>query len=195
MGCDDKKVIDNELVDVYHAEDSIFNNCMNDFNEFPVYITGYDDITEYYPTKHMRENYKNLILDSVRQRKDGTLVNIEHHSRLTPYSMRRDYSYITILVEASGQSVEPFIFNTGPIPSKKVLYANDTMFYNPTFFNTREELGIVNLNNLRYKIINKEELNQRDCLDLVWLVKSGVDMDKQDLLHELTVEIWAKAVA
>jgi hypothetical protein len=32
-----KDVIDNELVDVYHAEDSIFNNCMNDFEEFPLY--------------------------------------------------------------------------------------------------------------------------------------------------------------
>ena len=48
----DNKVIDNELVEVFHAEDSIFNNCMNDFEEFPSYITGYDDIEEYYPKKH-----------------------------------------------------------------------------------------------------------------------------------------------
>lgn len=66
----DNKVIDNELVEVFHAEYSIFNNCMNDFEEFPSYITGYDDIEEYYPTKHMKENYKNLILDSVRKRKN-----------------------------------------------------------------------------------------------------------------------------
>jgi hypothetical protein len=30
---------------------------------------------------------------------------------------------------------------------------------------------------------------------LIWLVKSGIEMDKEDLLHELTVEIWSKAVA
>lgn len=95
-----KDVIDNELVDVYHAEDSIFNNCMNDFEEFPSYITGHDDIEEYYPTKHMKENYKNLILDSVRKRKNKGLINMEHHSRLTRYLFRRDYAYITILVEA-----------------------------------------------------------------------------------------------
>jgi hypothetical protein len=191
----DNKVIDNELVEVFHAEDSIFNNCMNDFEEFPSYITGYDDIEEYYPTKHMKENYKNLILDSVRKRKNKGLINMEHHSRLTRYLFRRDYSYITILVEASGEYVEPFIFNTGPIPSKKVIYANDTMFFNPAFFNTQEKLTIVNLNNLRYKISNKEELTQKDCLDLIWLVKSGIEMDKENLLHELTVELWSKAVA
>lgn len=85
----DKKVIDNELVDVYHAEDSIFNNCMNDFSEFPSYITGYDNIGEFYPTKHMKENYKNLILDSVRQRENKTLVNIEHHSQLSPFDQTK----------------------------------------------------------------------------------------------------------
>ena len=41
---EDFEVIDNELVDKYDAEDTIFNNCMNDFNEFPKFITGYDDI-------------------------------------------------------------------------------------------------------------------------------------------------------
>lgn len=30
----DNEVIDNELVDKFDAEDTIFNNCMNDFEEF-----------------------------------------------------------------------------------------------------------------------------------------------------------------
>lgn len=70
---------------------------------------------------------------------------MEHHSQLNIYLMRRDHNYITKLVEASGEFVEPFIFNTGPIPKNKVFYANETMFYNPTFFNTQERLTIVNL--------------------------------------------------
>lgn len=32
---DDNEVIDNELVDKFDAEDTIFNNCINDFSEFP----------------------------------------------------------------------------------------------------------------------------------------------------------------
>ena len=192
---EDKDIIDNELVDKFDAEDTIFNNCMNDFSEFPSYITGYDDIIGPYSTKHMSPAFRNLNVDSVFQRKNGRLANIEHHSILNPDLRRRDYNYITTLVEGSKQFVEPFIFNTGPIPSKKVEYANDTMFYNPVFFNTREKLTIVNLNNLRYKVMNKEELTQSDALDLIWLMKSNIDMDGEELLYELTVNIWAKAVA
>ena len=92
-------------------------------------------------------------------------------------------------------TVEPFIFNTGEVPKKTVEYANLTTFYNPKFFNVREELGVVNINNLRYKVSNKEELNQMDALDLVWLMKSNIAMDREDLLLELTQDIWAKAVA
>ena len=191
----DNEVIDNGLVDKFDAEDTIFNNCMNDFSEFPSYITGYDDIIGQYATRHMNPAFKNLNVDSVRLRRNNTLVNIEHHSSLNADLMRRDYNYVTTLVEASKLFVEPFIFNTGKIPSKNVEYANNTMFYNPTFFNTHEIRGIVNLNNLRYKIKNKEELTQQDALDLIWLVKTNIDIPTEELLHELGVEIWAKAVA
>ena len=192
---DDNEVIDNELVDKFDAEDTIFNNCINDFSEFPLYITGYDDITGPYLTKFMSPAFRNLNLDTAFQRKNGSLVNIEHHSSLNSDLRRRDYNYVVSLVEGSKNFVEPFIFNTGPIPTKKVEYANDTMFYNPVFFNTREKLTTVNLNNLRYKIINKEELTQSDALDLIWLIKSNINIDSEDLLIELTENIWAKAVA
>ena len=191
----DKDIVDNELAHKFDAEDTIFNNCMNDFSKFPSYITGYDDIIGPFPTKHMNPAFKNLNVDSVRLRKDNTLVNIEHHSSLNSDLMRRDYNYITTLVEASKSHVEAFIFNTGPIPSKNVEYANDTMFYNPRFYNTQEVRGTVILNNLRYKIMNKDELTQQDALDLIWLVKTNIDINREDLLKELSVDIWAKAVA
>ena len=135
---DDDDVIDNELVDKFDAEDTIFNNCINDFDEFPAYITGHDDIVGNFPVKHMNPAFRNLNMDSIRQRKNGNLVNIEHHSVLNSDLMRRDYNYITTIFQASKQIVEPFIFNTGPIPLKKVEYVNDTMFYNPAFVNTCE---------------------------------------------------------
>ena len=192
---DDKEVINNGLVDKFDAEDTIFNNCMNDFDEFPAYITGYGDIEGHFPVKHMDPAFRNLNMDSIRQRKNKSLVNIEHHSILNSDLMRRDFNYITTIFEASKQIVEPFIFNTGPVPLKKVEHVNDTMFYNPTFLNTCEMRGIVMLNNLRYKIKYKEELSQSDSLDLIWLVKTNIDIDREELLCELTVDIWANAVA
>ena len=191
----DNEVIDNELVDKFDAEDTIFNNCMNDFSEFPAYITGYDDIVGHYPTKHMDPAFKNLNMDSVFLRENGNAVNLEHHSILNSSLMGRDNNYIATLFEALGQFIEPFIFNTGSIPLNKVEYINDTMFYNPTIVNTCQIRGIVRLNNLRYKVNHKEELDQADALDLIWLVKTGIDIDGEDLLYELTVDIWAKAVA
>lgn len=32
-------------------------------------------------------------------------------------------------------------------------------------------------------------------MDLIWLIKTDIDIDGEDLIHELTVDIWAKAVA
>lgn len=58
---DDKEVINNGLVDKFDAEDTIFNNCMNDFDEFPAYITGYGDIEGHFPVKHMDPAFRNLI--------------------------------------------------------------------------------------------------------------------------------------
>ena len=192
---EDNQIIDNKLVDVFHAEDTIFNNCLNDFDAFPSYITHYDDIKGRFPTKYMSPAFKNLNLDSVFVRKDGSLSNIEHHSLLNFDLMRRDFSFNATLFEATNSFVESFIFNTGKIPSQKVLYINDLMFFNPKFFNTLEIRGIVNLNNLRYKINNKEELNQFDALDLIWLLKTDIDIGSEDLLMELTVDIWDKAIA
>ena len=189
---DDNNVIDNGLVDVFHAEDTIFNNCMNDFNDFPKYITHYDDIKGRFSNKFMSKAFKNLNLDAVFERRNGKLVNLEHHSG--PVPMRRNYSFVVTVFEASGLSIESFIFNTGKIPKKQVEYLNDTMFYNPKFFNTFEIRGIVNLNNFRYKVTDKEELNQFDALDLIWLVKTNIDIDLESLLMELT-DIWANAVA
>ena len=61
----DEDIIDNELVSKFDAEDTIFNNCMNGFSEFPAYITGYNDIVGPYSTKFMSPAYKNLNMGSV----------------------------------------------------------------------------------------------------------------------------------
>ncbi|WP_298522547.1 hypothetical protein [uncultured Methanobrevibacter sp.] len=192
---DNEEVFDNELVDKFDAEDTIFNNCMVDFSEFPKYITHYDDIKGPYSTKYMSPAFKNLNLDTVFERTNKNLVDIEHHSQLNSNLLRRDFNYMTTVHEATKRILDPFIFNTGEVPKETVDYANQTSFYNPKFFNTVEELGMANLNNLRYKVSHKDELNQSDALDLIWLMKSGIDMNREDLLLELTVDIWAKAVA
>ena len=192
---EDFEVVDNELVDKYDAEDTIFNNCMNDFSEFPKFITGYDDIEGRYSSKHMDLAFKNLNVDSAFQRKNNRILNIEHHSSLKSRIMRRNFNYTTTLAEASGQMIDPWIFNTGPIPGNTVEYINETTFFNPKFKNTRNIDGTANLNNLRYKVNNKIELTQTDALNLIWLLKTNINIDEEKLLHELVVKIWENAVA
>ena len=192
---EDLEVIDNELIDKYDAEDTIFNNCMNDFSEFPKFITGYDDIEGRYSSKHMNPAFKNLNVDSAFQRKNNCILNIEHHSSLKSIIMRRNFNYTTTLAEASGQMVDPWIFNTGSIPKDAVEYINEITFFYPKFKNTRIIDGTVNLNNLRYKVKNKIELTQNDALNLIWLLKTNINIDEEKLLHELAVKIWANAVA
>ena len=162
---------------------------MNDFSEFPKFITGYDDIEERYSSKHMNPAFKNLNVDSAFQRKNNRILNIEHQSSLKSDIMKRNYNYMITLHAASGQMIDFWIFNTGPIPKYSVEYAHETTFFNPKFKNTRLIDGITNLNNLRYKVNNKIELTQNDALNLIWLLKTNINIDEEKLLHELIVDI------
>lgn len=55
---------------------------MSEIEEFPAYITQLDDIVGKYDSRYISKSYKNLNLDSVRQRKNENLINIEHHSSI-----------------------------------------------------------------------------------------------------------------
>ena len=67
----------------FDVEDEIFIICMSETEEFPKYITNFNDIVGRYDNRLISLDYKNLSLDSVRQRLNGDLINIEHHSFIT----------------------------------------------------------------------------------------------------------------
>ena len=161
----------------FDTEDEIFIICMSETEEFPQYITNFNDIVGRYDNRLISLDYKNLSLDSVRQRLNGDLINIEHHSFINSRLMRRNYQYSVILHSNSGKYVHPFIFYTGALPVEKIDYLNDVMFFNPNWFITREVDGNIRLNNILYKINENIKLNVYDCFDLIWLPKFNINME------------------
>ena len=166
----------------FDVEDEIFIICMSETEEFPKYITNFNDIVGRYDHRLISLDYKNLSLDSVRQRLNGDLINIEHHSFINSRLMRRDYQYSVILHSNSGKYVHPFIFYTGALPIKKVDYLNDLMFFNPNWFITKEVEGNIRLNNILYKINENIKLNVFDCFDLIWLPKFNTNMEFEECI-------------
>ncbi len=190
-----KKETKSQYVPIRHdAEDEIFIICMSEFKEFPEYITKLDDIVGKYNSRYISESYKNLNLDSVLERKDKSLINIEHHTSITPDLMRRDYEYCISVHAASKKYVKPFIFYTGKLPVKEVEYVNDTMFYNPTWIITQKINGNIRLNNLKYKIEKQEPSTVYDILDLIWLPKYQIDLNFVDTLLTC-IELWKDMIA
>lgn len=151
------------------VEDEIFIICMSEIDEFPIYITKISDIHNKYDSRVISSSFENLNLDSVRERANGDLINIEHHSSINDELMRRDYGYCVNLHKASKKQVNPFIFYTGELPVEKVHHLNDLMFFSPIWFITQEINGNALLNNLKYKAFNQEEWNVYDILDFIWL--------------------------
>lgn len=171
----------------YNTEDSIFNQCVIGIPEFPQYITSYKDIKNRAHTKIISEAYKNLNLDSVFERKNGKLINIEHHSSLTKEKLARNYEYITTLYSATLKDVEQFIMYTGDLPVNKALYLNYKDVYSPNFFITKQIDGEIRINNLKYKIENNKEITSFDIIDLIWMPTFQINMNKEDLIVELSL--------
>ena len=92
---------------------------MSELKEFPQHITRLNDINGKYDSRYVSKTYKNLNLDSVLERKDNSLINIEHHTTINPDLMRRDHEYCITIHAASKRHVKPFIFYTGALPIKK----------------------------------------------------------------------------
>lgn len=166
----------------FDVEDEIFIICMTETDEFPQYITNFNDIVGRYDNRLISLDYKNLSLDSVRQRLNGDLINIEHHSFINSKLMRRDYQYSVILHSNTGKYVHPFIFYTGDLPIRKVDYLNDLMFFNPNWFITKEVEGNIRFNNILYKENENIQLNVYDCFDLIWLPKFNTNMEFEECI-------------
>ena len=165
-----QKSMKDEYFPIRHdAEDEIFIICMSEFKEFPEYITRLDDIVGKYNSRYVSASYKNLNLDSVLERKDKSLINVEHHTNITPDLMRMDCEYCISVHAASKRYVKPFIFYTGKLPIEEVEYVNDTIFYNPIWIMPQKIDGNIRLNNLKYKIEKQEPSTVYDILDLIWL--------------------------
>ncbi len=75
----------------YDVEDQLFIICMSGIEEFPNYITKISDIENKYDSRVISSSFENLNLDSVRQKSNGDLINIEHHSSINDDLMMRDY--------------------------------------------------------------------------------------------------------
>ena len=176
-----------KLPNKHNTEDSIFNQCVMGIPEFPQYITSYEDIKNKAHTKILSEAYKNLNMDLVFERKNGALINIEHHSSLTKEKLARDQEYITTLYSATLKYVEQFIMYTGNLPVNKALYLNYKDTYSPNFFITKHIDGKIRLNNLKYKIENNEEITSYDVIDLIWIPTFRIDINKEDLIVELSL--------
>ena len=159
---------------------------MSRIKEFPTYITNYDNIESQYGSQLVSNNLRKLNLDSVFRRDKNHLINIEHHSSINQHLMRRDYEYAVNLHFSTGETVEPFIFYTGPPPKKKIDYLNDTMFFNPKWFITHEIDGNIRLNNILYKKNEGEDLNVNEILDYIWLPRFRIDMSMEELILKLT---------
>ena len=187
------KIVYAALPDIWASEDRIFNICMVEIPEFPRYITDFDDIVGYFPEKLISNAYRNLNIDSVRLRKNGDLITIEHHSSIDYGKLRRNFEYLTALHAASKRRVLPFIFNTDEIPKLTVDYVNFTTFYSPIWFNTREVEASVKLNNIKYKILKQQLINTYDILDLIWMPKFRCDIPIDDIILEL-VDIYNQII-
>ncbi len=176
------------------AEDEIFIICMSKLKEFPQHITRLNDIIGKYDSRYVSKTYKNLNLDSVLEREDKSLLNIEHHTTINSDLMRRDHEYCITIHAASKRYVKPFIYYTGELPIKKVEYVNNTMFFNPTWIETRKIDGNIRLNNLKYKIEKQEPSTVHDIIDLIWLPKYNIDSNIKDTIV-LCVELWKDIAA
>ena len=166
----------------YDVEDEIFIICMSETDEFPQYISNFNDIVGRYDNRLISSDFKNLSLDSVRQRLNGNLINIEHHSSISAELMRRDYQYSVALHSNTGRYVHPFIFYTGDLPIRKVDHLNDLMFFNPNWFIAKEVEGTIRYNGFLHMKEEQIELNVYDCFDLIWLPKYNTNMGFEECI-------------
>lgn len=116
--------------------------------------------------------------------------------------MRRDYEYCITVYAASKKYVEPFILYTGELPIKEIEYANDLMFFNPTWIKTRKIDGQKTLNNLKYKIEKQEKFNVYDIIDLIWLPRYRLNLTINEtiltcvkLFNEMITDEWLEYIA
>lgn len=180
-----EKIVDTSLPNKWACENTIFEICMNEIEEFSQYLTNLDDIEGELSRKILSDSYKNMELDCVRIRKNGMLVNIEHHSYISQPLLNRDFEYLTTLHNATNRIILPFIFNTGRIPNFTLVHASPTSFYNPIWINTQEIEASVKLNNVKFKISNQEKMNVFDVCDLIWMPKFRSDKSIEDIIIDL----------
>lgn len=188
-----KNIVDNSLPKMYDTEDKIFNFCDVEIEEFTQFITNIKDIEGPFHRRYLSDDFKDLILDHVWLMKNGDLVHVEHHTRVSGKSKRRNFQYVATLHNASNRLIHPFLFNTGPIPKTELEFASPTSFYNPTYVNTQEIEESVRFNNIRYKIDNDEEINVFDVLDLIWIPKYRSNRKTEDIVIDL-VDVYSKII-
>ena len=181
--CDE--TVDNSLPDKWDAEDKIFNLCMVEIEEFPQYLTKLDDIEGVFHQRYLSKAYRDLNLDSVRERSNKSLINIEHHSSINKHLLSRNFEYQTALNAGSKREVQSYIFNTDSIPNLKIEYANPTSFFNPIWVNTQDMADSLSLNNIRYNLLNGEVINAYDVLDLIWMPKFRTDISTEEMIAEI----------
>ena len=177
----------------YDTEDKIFNLCDASSPDFTRYLTKFDDIEGPYQKRFLSKDFRDLHLDHVRMRKNGTLTHLEHHAVLTHFLMRRDFNYLTSLHQATNKFIYPFIYNTGKILKNPTVYASPSTVYDPVIINTQEIEESEKLNNIKYKLEHNQKITTFEVYDLIWMPKFRSDRKPEDIVVELT-EIYTQIV-
>ena len=156
-----------EAINVYdrrNTQDWVFHFLSNNVEEFPRYITGYDDIGKREPNDLIDDLLKRSELDSLYSRKNGIMINLEHQSQYNNFKILRNTRYILELIE-KGFTIEQWVVYTG----KKDItgyYSNQDIFVKTHIIQSRRIESTKILNNIYFKIGNNTPLNAYDVLDV-----------------------------
>ncbi|SDA42875.1 hypothetical protein [Methanobrevibacter millerae] len=156
-----------EAINVYdrrNTQDWVFHFLSNNVEEFPRYITGYDDIGKREPNDLIDDLLKRSELDSLYSRENGIMINLEHQSQYNNFKILRNTRYLLELIE-KGYNVEQWVVYTGKNDITGY-YSNQDIFVKTHIIQSRRIESTKILNNIYFKIGNNTHLNAYDVLDV-----------------------------
>ena len=169
----------------WNTEDTVFKICVQEIPETGNYMANHREITRRCPTNLVTGKNKNLNLDSAYLRESGGVDNIEHHSSFNKNLIRRNMEYAVTLHRNIGRYVYPNVFYTGEERIPEVEYLNEKT---PLILNVKYSKDInssIVLNNIKYKTLNNELIDNYELLDFIWLPKSSFGISVEEMVIEM----------
>ena len=176
-----------------NTQDLLFHFLSNNVEEFPRYITGYDDIGKREPNELIDDLLKKSELDSLYSRKNGIMINIEHQLQYNNFKILKNTRYILELIE-KGFTVEQWVVYTGK-EDISGYYSNQDIFVKTHILQSRRIDSTKILNNIYFKISNNTPLNVYDVLDVCSFptINHGKSDDEAvDIILDITRECKTK---